>query len=640
MADSLTYNLGTVTAYGSAKEGGYTGTYEEFCESLAKAGTAADNAAAAATSASASATSASAAETSASTAATSASAAETSAREAAASAAAANASTTAASTAAAMTDTSKIYVYTGSETGYTNGNWYYYDGSAWVSGGAFNAAGCDDALSDSSTNAVQNKVVNGAIDDLKSALYEELTYETVVNSYINKADGEFVNYDNWTRTGYIEVDPTRTLYIEGAASGWCASYDVNKKFVRAFTISAGTTSYVFLENVKYIAISTTTANFGYVLKYKTMDRAYATQKAVVNILSPTGILPLDGWVTGSLSSGEAVLNWKRLHSDYIPVESGKTYVVQYSAEYTLAYEEYDANYQFVSTHSYLSNGDTFTVGTNTVYIRAIVNGGEKNLYPDDALSFGITVNPYESKKLRVMTYNVGHYNYGTGVGLPAEIYDEKVIHYRRFFGAADCDIVGMQEYDSRMDAENQIWANDALWDYYYPYSVNTGMQTALKSKYPISDGASHQLSNGQYYVDGYIDGIYVISVHLTVGTSSTQTRLDEAAEIVALLDGKKSFIICGDFNCEPGEEDALYNVFLNAGCAVANCGWFGKYYTWSNNRTDFDDYDNPTGTQLYYLDNIIVSPNISIDNVYPVPEAFGKLSSDHIPLIADLTIIN
>ena len=547
-------------------------------------------------------------------------------------------STTAASTVAAMTDTSKIYVYTGSETGYTNGNWYYYDGSAWVSGGVFNAAGCDDALSDSSTNAVQNKVVNGAIDDLKSALYEELTFETVANSYVNKTDGEFVSYNNWTRTGYIEVDPTRTLYIEGAASGWCASYDENKTFVRAFTISAGTISYVFLENVKYIAISTTTANFGYTLRYKTLDRAYATQKAVVDAISPAGILPLDGWVTGSLSSGEAVLNWKRLHSDYIPVESGKTYVVQYSAEYTLAYEEYDANYQFVSTHSYLSNGDTFTVGTNTVYIRAIVNGGDKNLYPDDALTFGITVTPYEPKKLRVMTYNVGHYNYGTGVGLPAEIYDAKVIHYRRFFGAADCDIVGMQEYDSRMDAENQIWASDALWDYYYPYSVNTGTQTALKSKTKIQDGAYHQLSTGRYYVDGYIDGIYVISVHLTVGTSSTQTRLDEAAEIVALLDGKKSFIICGDFNCEPGEEDDLYNVFINAGCTVANCGWFGQYYTWSNNRADFDDYDNPTGTKLYYLANIIVSPNIFINNVYSVPEAYGKLSSDHIPLIADLTV--
>lgn len=45
----------------------------------------------------------------------------------------------ASSTVAGMTDTKKIYVYTGSEDGYTNGNWYYYDSSAWVSGGVYNA---------------------------------------------------------------------------------------------------------------------------------------------------------------------------------------------------------------------------------------------------------------------------------------------------------------------------------------------------------------------------------------------------------------------------------------------------------------------------------------------------------------------
>lgn len=44
-----------------------------------------------------------------------------------------------AATAAAMTDTDKIYVYTGSETGYTAGDWYYYNGSAWASGGVYNA---------------------------------------------------------------------------------------------------------------------------------------------------------------------------------------------------------------------------------------------------------------------------------------------------------------------------------------------------------------------------------------------------------------------------------------------------------------------------------------------------------------------
>ena len=41
--------------------------------------------------------------------------------------------------AADMTDTDKIYVYTGSETGYTAGDWYYFDGSDWADGGVYNS---------------------------------------------------------------------------------------------------------------------------------------------------------------------------------------------------------------------------------------------------------------------------------------------------------------------------------------------------------------------------------------------------------------------------------------------------------------------------------------------------------------------
>lgn len=44
-----------------------------------------------------------------------------------------------ASTVAQMTDKNKIYVYVGSESGYTNGNWYYWNGSAWTSGGVYNS---------------------------------------------------------------------------------------------------------------------------------------------------------------------------------------------------------------------------------------------------------------------------------------------------------------------------------------------------------------------------------------------------------------------------------------------------------------------------------------------------------------------
>lgn len=40
-------------------------------------------------------------------------------------------------TAAGMTDHEKIYLYEGAEEGYVAGDWYYWDGSAWVTGGIY-----------------------------------------------------------------------------------------------------------------------------------------------------------------------------------------------------------------------------------------------------------------------------------------------------------------------------------------------------------------------------------------------------------------------------------------------------------------------------------------------------------------------
>ena len=45
---------------------------------------------------------------------------------------------------AQMTDVAKIYVYTGAEGGYTAGNWYYHNGTAWTSGGVYQSTGLSD----------------------------------------------------------------------------------------------------------------------------------------------------------------------------------------------------------------------------------------------------------------------------------------------------------------------------------------------------------------------------------------------------------------------------------------------------------------------------------------------------------------
>lgn len=74
-------------------------------------------------------------------------------------------------TVASMTDKEQIYVYTGTEDGYTFGNWYYWDGTAWTSGGAYNAieVNTDGTLTEEGAPA-DAKATGEKLSELKSDL--------------------------------------------------------------------------------------------------------------------------------------------------------------------------------------------------------------------------------------------------------------------------------------------------------------------------------------------------------------------------------------------------------------------------------------------------------------------------------------
>lgn len=99
-----------------------------------------------------------------------------------------------AKTASDMVDTDKIYVYTGNETGYINGNWYYYDGNAWVAGGAYNTFAYDtDTTLSISGRAADAKAVGDALTDINediSGIKEELV------DYIDKKAVNGLLYEN------------------------------------------------------------------------------------------------------------------------------------------------------------------------------------------------------------------------------------------------------------------------------------------------------------------------------------------------------------------------------------------------------------------------------------------------------------
>lgn len=77
----------------------------------------------------------------------------------------------AASTVSSMTDRTRIYVYTGDESGYTKGDWYYWNGSSWVSGGVYNSVAVEtDKTLTVAGKAADGEVVGQEIGQLKEDL--------------------------------------------------------------------------------------------------------------------------------------------------------------------------------------------------------------------------------------------------------------------------------------------------------------------------------------------------------------------------------------------------------------------------------------------------------------------------------------
>lgn len=123
-----------------------------------------------------------------------------------------------------MTDITKNYVYTGAESGYIAGNWYYWNGTAWTSGGMYQAIAIEDkSISPEKTDFLiesKNKfnkntaILNKYVDDTTGLLVDTVTQYS--SDWI-----EVLPSTDYTRTAQRKMafyDSTKT-YISGIASG-------------------------------------------------------------------------------------------------------------------------------------------------------------------------------------------------------------------------------------------------------------------------------------------------------------------------------------------------------------------------------------------------------------------------------------
>lgn len=149
--------------------------------------------------------------------------------------------------AADMRDTSLVYLYEGSEEGYDAGYLYHYSAVSdqWIRGAQYGASTVDTALSDSSTNAVQNRVVKAAVDQLTDDVAELnerlLATETELKSTLDDiADNHNVmDYGDSTLTTGLSVN---------ISTGEVTSGSANVKDI-IFPVTAGTTYTMLLPAV-------------------------------------------------------------------------------------------------------------------------------------------------------------------------------------------------------------------------------------------------------------------------------------------------------------------------------------------------------------------------------------------------------
>lgn len=122
-----------------------------------------------------------------------------------------------AATAADMTDTDKVYVYTGSEAGYTAGNWYYYDGSVWQSGGVYNAVAFTTDTTLSNPGEAADAKVTG--DDIRALQSDMANKANKDGSYDTMNVGTAENLTPYSADAGVEQDIAFNMQGAGCGNG-------------------------------------------------------------------------------------------------------------------------------------------------------------------------------------------------------------------------------------------------------------------------------------------------------------------------------------------------------------------------------------------------------------------------------------
>ena len=247
--------------------------------------------------------------------------------------------------------------------------------------------------------------------------------------------------------------------------------------------------------------------------------------------------------------------------------------------------------------------------------------------------------------ISVMSYNVANYNNDTATYID----DDKILSFRQMLNDIEADLICTQEDRNYIDADSLKSAAGYLYNPVYPNDyIETTLGVGIRSRLQADTSGDVSYSNGRKieYATYTINTktLLVVSTHPVANYNSTgvdspesiAARLTQYTELFDWLTGDIQLsgipcpsydwaIIGGDFNTiTASDRTNLTNQVSSNGFIMANGDRLGWLYT--------------NMLHSWPLDNIIVSSNVIINSFRSYVGRYDDLYSDHVPILAKLTL--
>lgn len=233
-------------------------------------------------------------------------------------------------------------------------------------------------------------------------------------------------------------------------------------------------------------------------------------------------------------------------------------------------------------------------------------------------------------RLKVGTYNVGHFNEGKLGGYQKDDVEDELQRWRNWVGEHSLDILSLNEWNrtfdkgKKVDAQSEIL--DPVYNNVYFGAENAWIFNGIATNYNLTNIREVKWDGDYYAILGDLKIgekiITIVSTHIPWQAEWHDRSLNALIEEIK----KYEYVICmGDINAK----DANQLKFTEAGFNMANGGYQGFFVTAPAGKAKGK-------TDGIHIDNIITSKNIKILNV-KVPET-TLTEQDHYSILADVLI--